>query len=347
MKKVLSVILAVIMFALTFSFSADAAAKKALPLSAGIEALRSKFDFAVAGEEEGYAIDYCYYSPVGKSDNTKYPVVIFLHGIGHGAYPGSQIESVMAYWASAELQSRWTDTGGAYIVLPRCPEDSFEYWNSSLVNPLRKMIDDFIRENKANVDTSRIFIGGSSAGGEMTWNMITTYPEYFAGAYPMSATGIMSSADVKAAKNVAIWVFASKLDPIVNYPTVTLPLWDKICKYNANPKNCRLSSFGMVCNPDGKVAGENHRLFQTITYDFFTIDNKPYPNVETEDGNGNTVNFKFPNGMISWMRSIHSDFTGKRTSEGEKTNIFEYFLIFFRNFFMKIGNIIQKMLGFV
>lgn len=83
----------------------------------------------------------------------------------------------MAYWASRELQSRWTDTGGAFIILPRCPEDKVEYRNKSFINPLRRMIDDFIKEHKKNVDTTRIFIGGSSAGGEMTWDLITTYPE--------------------------------------------------------------------------------------------------------------------------------------------------------------------------
>ena len=91
--------------------------KTALPTSAGIGALRSEFSEAVADEAGGYALDYCYYSPVGQNDTSKYPVVIFLHGIGHGDYPGSQLEdSYMPYWASKELQSRFT-SGGAFIVL--------------------------------------------------------------------------------------------------------------------------------------------------------------------------------------------------------------------------------------
>lgn len=348
MKKILSLFLAMLMFVMSFSFASYAAPRKALPLSAGIEKLRNSFDFGVGGKEDGYSIDYSYYSPEGSNDKTKYPVVIFLHGIGHGAYVGSQLDdSLMAYWASSELQSRWSDTGGAYILLPRCPEDKFEYWNSSLVNPLRRMIDDFISEHRQNVDTTRIFIGGSSAGGEMAWNMVTEYPEYFAGAFPMSATGIITSSDIKKAKDVAIWLFASKLDPLVNYLTVVTPLWNNICKYNANPRNCRLSSFGAVCNPDGKVAGENHRLFQVITYDFFTVDNKPYPNVETENGLGYTVNFKYPNGMIYWMNGIHSTFAGKSATEKPKTTVVDRILIAIRNVFMKIGNIIQKILGFV
>lgn len=336
------------MLASTLVFSSSAATKKALPLSVGLETLRSKFESGVGGEENGYAIDYCYYSPVGKLDNNKYPVVIYLHGIGHGKKPGSQLDdSTMVTWASQELQSRWKDAGGAFILLPRCPENKFEYWSSALVDPLRRMIDDFIAEHREHVDPTRIFIGGSSAGGEMTWNMITEYPQYFAGAFPMAATGTRTEIDAEIVQDVAVWMFASKLDPLVNYLINVEPCWKKVCKYSSAPENCRLSSFGMVCNPDGSIAGENHRLFQTIMYDFFTIDNKAYPNVETVDGNGKTVNMNFPNGMISWMSGIHSEFDGAGSTGGGPTNIFSRIIIIIRNIFFKIANIFQRILGFV
>lgn len=348
MKKFFAVVFAAVLMIMSFTLSSSASSEKALPLSAGVEALRAQFEPAVAEEEDGCAIDYYFYSPVKNGDNKKYPVVIFLHGIGHGAYVGSQRDdSEMAYWASQELQSRWTDAGGAFIILPRCPENNVEYWNASFINPLRRMIDCFIKEHKDNVDTTRIFIGGSSAGGEMAWDMITTYPEYFAGAFPLSATGIYNADDITAAKDVAIWIFASKLDPLVNYPLDVKPLWNRVCKYNANPQNCRLSSFTMVCNPDGEIAWENHRLFQTISYDFFTIDNKPYPNVETEDGLGNKVNFESPEGMISWMSGLHSDFNGEAPSSIKKVSFFDSLMIPFRNIIFKIGNLIQKLLGLV
>ena len=181
----------------------------------------------------------------------------------------------------------------------------------------------------------------------MTWNMIARYPEYFAGAFPMSATGTRSANDVKAARDVSIWLFDSWLDPIVSYTTAILPTWQLIRKYNSLPENCRLSTFDMVRNPDGSLAGENHRVFQTINYDFFTIDGKPYPDVMTVDGYDNEVTFTYPNGMISWMDAQHSEFEDADRIESGKTGFFAKVLNAIRNFFLKIGNLFQKLFGFV
>ncbi len=349
MKKVLSVIIAlcVLVMPLAFNTSAASKTKKALPLSAGLEALRGQFESGVADECDGYALDYCYYSPVGKNDNEKYPVVIYLHGIGHGSYVGSQLDdSTMATWASAELQAKWRDVGGAYILLPRCPEEKLQYWNKSFINPLRTLIDCFIEEHGDNIDTTRIFVGGSSAGGEMTWDLAIEYPEYFAGIYPMAATGTRSKDDIKKTKDVSVWVFASKLDPIINYATNTLPQWEKICEYNSNPANCRLSSFSKVVNPDGTKGDSNHRLFTTIMYDFFMEDGSVYKNVTTTNGKGETVTFEDAKGIIWWMQNTHSSFDGG-VSDDADVSIISYLFIPIRNAMLKIANLFQRLFGFV
>lgn len=348
-KKVISLIVAVCLVALCLSMTAAAAGtrKTALLTSAGIGALRSEFSEAVADEAGGYALDYCYYSPVGKNDTTKYPVVIYLHGIGHGDYPGSQLEdSFMPYWASSELQSRFT-SGGAFIVLPRSPENKLVYWNTSLLEALREVIDDLIRNYGNNIDTTKIFIGGCSAGGEMTWRMITAYPEYFAGAYPMAATGTVTAADVKKCADVAIWMMASTKDTTVSYPAITTPLWNNVCKYNNNPAACRLSSFGKVVNPDGTSASSNHHLVRVVTYDLHMLDGSKYPDVTTKDGIGNTHNLSGTNGMISWMNELSSSFDGGEASGTGNVNVNFFTNIgnAIRNFFLRIVNLFQRLFG--
>lgn len=350
MKKLLSLFLIFTLMLSCFATGAYAVEnpKTALPLSAGLEQLRAEFEFDVADESNGYALDYYYYSPVGANDTGKYPVVIYIHGIGHGSYVGSQLDdSHFVTWASQELQSKWQNAGGAYLILPRCPEDKLQYWNKSFVEPLRELIDGFIEKHAENVDTSRIFVGGSSAGGEMTWDLAIAYPEYFAGIYPLAATGTRSTEDIQKTKDVAIWVFASKKDPLVNYALNVEPQWEKICEYNTKPAKCRLSTFGEVLNPDGTKADSNHRLYTTIKYDFFTIDGKPYPNVTTVNANGYNVSFKDSKGMIYWMSNTTSEF--QTSSEGGTTTIktFEAWIIAIRNIFMKMANIIQRFLGFV
>lgn len=350
LRKLSVWVIAILLLLPMFSLFANAQdnTKTALPLSAGLSALRGQFESGIADECDGFTLDYCYYSPAGENDGEKYPVVIYLHGIGHGAKPGSQLaDSMMATWASAELQARWKDTGGAYILLPRCPEGILQYWDKTLIDPLLTLIDCFLRDHGDNVDTTRIFLGGSSAGGEMTWDMAITYPEYFAGIYPLAATGTRSAADIKAAKDVSIWVFASNLDPLVSYIANVQPQWDKICDYNANPANCRLSTFGTVLNPDGSRGDSAHRLYTTISYDLFTVDGGVYPNVTTENGLGETVRIENGEGIISWMCNTHSAFEGIESEKETSVNILDRLFLLIRNFFFKIANIFQKLFGFV
>ena len=324
-------------------------AKEKLPVSSGIEALRDEFELGKASEGNGYALDYAYYSPVGTNDNTKYPLVIFLHGIGHGSSEGSQLaDSDMPYWASSELQSRFDDSQGAFILLPRAPEDEIVYWSNSLIEPLYNVIRDFIKEHGDNIDTTRIYISGSSQGGAMVWKMCKAYPGLFAAAFPLAATQFdLDADDVKQCSSTAFWIIASKKDLFVNYSLCTMRVWNNLCKYNDHPENCRLSSFGEVTNPDGEASSDNHHLAKVITYDLFTLQNESYPNMEVVDGLGNEIELQYPDGLISWMSAIHSDydgseFNGSGTYEG---NFFSPVLDRGLYVLLKVVNIIQNILG--
>lgn len=347
-KSVVSILLVIVLFVGCVPLSGVAAVRKtALPTSAGIIALRNEFDSDVAPKTDGYALDYCYYSPVGDNDDTKYPLVIFLHGIGHADYAGAQLaDSDMPYWASSELQSRFAE-GGAFILLPRAPEHKLVYWSESLIESLRAVIDDMINKHGKNIDTTKIFIGGSSAGAEMTWNMIVAFPEYFAGAFPIAATGTVSEADVKKCSEVAIWMIASTKDPVISYPVVTTPLWNNVKKYNAHPELCRLSSFSNVTEPGGSSASDNHHMAKVVTYDLHMLDGSTYPNVTTVDGKGNTVSLISPNGMITWMNSVASVYGGEAGDGSGNVNVtfVHDVLNMIRNFFLKIVNIFQRLFG--
>lgn len=345
MKKIISFLMAALLAAFSLSVNSFAESKEPLPVSAGLKALREQFEPAVAPRESGIALDYEYYSPVGTNDDTKYPVVIFLHGIGHGEYKGSQVDdSGMPYWTSKELQSRFSD-GGAFIVLPRAPENLNTFWGESFIEPLRALIDDFIEQHKDNVDTTRISISGSSQGGAMVWMMLNAYPEYFATAFPLASTRTPSSLLIRKSSSTAIWLLASKYDPIINYNLSTLSIWNKICKYNDNPGNCRLSTFGTVYNPDGSKSSDNHHLANVITYDLHTLDDDAYPEMVTEDGLGNIINTESPNGLIQWISSVHSDFTGERESDEKFFNPLEIIIQILRNLILEIVHIVQMILG--
>lgn len=347
-QKLFSVLLCVCLLVSCLCIGVSASGRKpALPTSAGIQALRNEFEGDVAPKAGGHALDYCYYSPVGTNDDTKYPLVIFLHGIGHANRVGAQLnDSDMPYWASSELQSRFTQ-GGAFILLPRAPEHKLVYWGTSLIESLRAVIDDMIAKHGNNIDTSKIFIGGSSAGGEMTWNMIIAFPEYFAGAFPIAATGTVTAGNTKTCADVAIWMIASERDPVISYIATTQPLWNNVCKNNLRPELCRLTSLTKVVEPSGSSASDNHHMAKVVTYDMHMLDGSVYPNASTEDGKGNTVSLVSPNGMISWMNSVSSAFGGDEGngSGNINVNVITNMLDMIRSFFLKIVNIFQRIFG--
>ena len=348
MKKLISLILAVLLLSGSLGLVASAAGRKnALPFSAGIEALRDEFFIDTAPEADGYALDYACYSPAAAGDTQKYPLVIFLHGIGHGDYVGSQLDdSDFPYWASAELQSRFTE-GGAFILLPRAPEQKLVYWSKTLIPALRSVIDDVIEKYGDNIDTSKIFIGGSSAGGEMTWDMIVAFPEYFAGAFPIAATGTVSAADTKKCADVAIWMISSTKDPVISYIATTKPLWNNVCENNNNPERCRLTSFGTVVEPDGSKASGNHHMAKTVTFDMHMLDGSAYTDVTHVNGLGQELSLVSPEGMISWMNSIDSAYGGG-SGDGSgniNVNFFTNIGDAIRNFFLKIVNLFQRLFG--
>ncbi|MBQ9945384.1 MAG: hypothetical protein IJO68_02535 [Clostridia bacterium] len=347
LKKTSALVTALILLTGLFSVLAFASSKDALPVSSGIEALRNEFFIDTAPSADGYALDYALYSPAGANDNEKYPLVIFLHGIGHGDYVGSQLDdSDFPYWASSELQSRFTE-GGAFILLPRAPEQKLVYWSKSLVPALRSVIDDVIAKHGDNIDTSKIFIGGSSAGGEMTWDMIIAFPEYFAGAFPIAATGTVSAADTKKCADVAIWMIASTMDPVISYPATTTPLWNNVCKNNNDPSLCRLSSFSSVKEPAGNGASDNHHMAKVVTFDMHMLDGSVYKDVTHKDGNGNSLTLESPNGMIYWMNSVSSEYEGDAGNGSGNLNVngLTNFFDAIRNFFLKIVNLFQRLFG--
>ena len=352
--KILISILLALLIILPYTASGLAAddgyrAKQALSVTEGIEALRGQFESGYGPEAGGVSLDYKFYSPVGENDTTKYPIVMFLHGIGHGDYEGSQLDdSDMPYWSSAEFQARFSDAGGAFILLPRAPEEKKQYWGESFVEPLKALLDDFIATHAENVDTTRIAVTGSSAGGGMCWTMLEAFPGFFSCAFPMASTVTPDTDVIKAAKSTAIWVLASQKDPVVNYRLSTLKVWNKILKYNNHPENCRLSTFQNVYLPDGVTrASDNHHLASVITYDLHTHDEGLYPELETIDGSGNVVDLTSPNGLITWISSIHSDYDGTATKGTGNIDItkFSSFMNAWQNWIYYIVHIFQRMLG--
>ena len=311
MKKLSKILAAVLAAIMLLSVSVSAA-----NLSDSKDSLVEKF---VAGEGPtvgNYSVDYRYFSPVKENDTTKYPLVIWLHGMGEGGEEGAQIQkNNIAYWASEEMQARFDPAGGAFILAARSREEKGLFWDNSLVAPLKAAIDEFILENSANIDLTRIYVGGFSMGGKMTYKMAVAYPEMFAAAFPICPAWALPDEAVEKIVDMPIWVTSSTKDPLVNYYMNVTPTWEKICRISNVAEECRFSTLTTVCYEDGTKTPSSHHAWFSVNHDMFSADNGAYPNMTTVNGKGEAVELKYPDGMISWLTSHTSDYNGQ-ASEG-------------------------------
>ena len=307
LRKITAIILTAILMLSLVCVSASAAKVTVIP---------EQFTGGVGPETEGYSIDYRYFSPVKENDSTKYPLVIWLHGMGDGEFEGKQVTtSPIGNWTSDEYQSRFKDSGGAFIFAPRSLEEKSLYWPDSLVYPLRAAIDDFIEKNKDNIDIKRIYIGGYSMGGKMTLKMAVAYPDMFAALFPICPAWIPGEDATSYLKDIPVWLTSSASDPLVNYYTYLIPTWENIIAQSNVAKDCRLSTLAMSLNEKGLPTFNGHNAWVSVTNDMFSAKNKPYPVTKTQNGFGEKVELTYPNGMISWLSGFTSNYDGSKATD--------------------------------
>lgn len=342
MKKVLSVLVALCIASLCLLPAG------AVTMDDGIDALREQFAYGEGPEVNGWFIDYRYFSPVKEDDTAKYPLVVWLHGMGNGHREGQQIEADnIGYWTSEEFQARFTN-GGAFIIAARSDESKGGCWNERTIAALKAAIDSFIAENEANIDLTRIYVGGYSMGGKMTLKMAVAYPEMFAAAFPICPAWAPSYDALSYAKDVPMWITSGKTDPLVNYYFGVSKTWEKLCELSCVPQDCRFSSLKKVCFEDGKRTMSAHHAWYAVNHDMFSSENTDYPYMQTVNGLGEEVSLAYPDGMISWLCSHTSSYNGEASvGKGNLENVTEVdsmtgvtgLLDFFRTLFTAIKSL--------
>lgn len=134
----------------------------------------------------------------------RYPLVIWLHGAGQSGNDNeAQSAGSPKPWFTPENQAKHP----CFALMPQCPDQTIG-WKAGVADNLMALIADLV-ENLP-IDTSRIYITGSSMGGSGTWTIIAKWPQVFAAAVPLCG-----GADLKTAetiKSVPIWVFHGDKD---------------------------------------------------------------------------------------------------------------------------------------
>jgi pimeloyl-ACP methyl ester carboxylesterase len=204
------------------------------------------------------ALEYTYYQPPAKK-GVKYPVFVWFHGLHGGTSTWtSHFEfNPIANWASERFQSKFA-SGGAYIMVPRAYEDLRDghgvSWNPWHVDLFMSTLDDFLKTHP-DADRERVYIGGYSMGGYMTWLVAKNHPERFAAAIPCCSQGqVIKGKQLERVAKLPFWAIHCEGD-FFPLESVVAPMEALISK---NPLSRLLILPSGYLFPDGTPTIHNH-----------------------------------------------------------------------------------------
>ena len=274
----------------------------------------------LTGKDEEVTLQRAAYEPEALRGIGGAPLMIWLHGQGEG---GTDIDiellgNEVTALAREEIQSHFS-TGniqGAFVLAVQCPT----YWmdegdgtngNGSGVSrytyALMDAIEDYVSGN-TDIDRTRIYLGGCSNGGYMSWNMLVNFPDYWAAAYPqceaysyhewernedgsykqvddpsntMTGKAFVETDEVwftdEKARSLAaipIWMALSIDDPTVNPTKYGLPDYQALLKNGAD--NAWISVFETVQGTDDPATTyEGHWIWVNLFNDRITAAQHP------------------------------------------------------------------------
>jgi predicted peptidase len=176
-------------------------------------------------EKEGQSLNYRMLYPSDFDESRKYPLVVFLHGMGErGADNNLQLVH------GSKLFSDSIEQYPAIVIFPQCPETDF-WADLSMVSqggscsaptnvdpPLHTalaLVMDLMDELIAQkfVDDDRVYVSGLSMGGFGVWELLWRMPEKIAAAIPICGGGAKGKAS--AMINIPIWAIHGVKDEVV------------------------------------------------------------------------------------------------------------------------------------
>ncbi|WP_212002274.1 prolyl oligopeptidase family serine peptidase [Chitinophaga sp. HK235] len=143
--------------------------------------------------------NYLLYIPDGYNSQTeKWPLVIFLHGVGE---IGTNIDVLRNVGLPKVVKGK-----PFVMVAPQCRAN---WWNTDALESLYKTV-----VSRYHIDPNRVYLTGLSMGGMQTWDWAVAHPERFAAIVPIAGRGNVSL--VGKIKDLPIWAFHSADDPTVS-----------------------------------------------------------------------------------------------------------------------------------
>ncbi|MBU2700118.1 putative peptidase [Sporomusaceae bacterium BoRhaA] len=184
----------------------------------------------------------------------QWPMILFLHG---SSLRGQNLDLVKKYGPTWVAEQR---KDFPFVVLaPQCPEG--EDWMNK-PDILVALLDDVLK--KYRIDQDRVYLTGTSRGGNGTWYLACQHPEYFAAIAPLASNPTIPNSWNKQMITMPIWAFHGEKDPI-------LPLKNDEAMISALRMQGGTPRFTILPDQGHEIAGvyKNHEL-----YDWFLTNNR-------------------------------------------------------------------------
>ena len=158
-------------------------------------------------------INFRYYQPKGPGMDGKHPLIVYFHGGGEGG--DSNVSQLLAdrtalSFATEERQKKFDNP---YVLVPQCPTFWMrEFRLGDLVVRGRDYAKDIVALIRGfiathdDIDTSRVYVGGSSMGGWQTWATAAEAPSLFAAMFPLCTAQDVPDNILQAVKDIPNWI---------------------------------------------------------------------------------------------------------------------------------------------
>lgn len=188
----------------------------------------SAFEKKIFKTKTGYELPYRVLYPKNYNKNTKYPIVLFLHGAGER---GNNNETQLTHGAKLFLDSVNREKYPAVVIFPQCPAEG--YWANVKIDRSKMPLDlefDYDRPitpdlqatielvqrtvKTESIDKNRVYIAGLSMGGMGTFEAVYRFPDLFAAAVPICGGADVDAYDKRVSK-IPFRVFHGNKDDVV------------------------------------------------------------------------------------------------------------------------------------
>jgi len=212
---------------------------------------KAGWNFRTFKSSKSTSLPYQIYIPNNMDTSKKYPVVLFMHGLGSVGTNGEHITQTVAQFVKNIPNSKYKDE--VIIIAPQHPKGqkwvnvdytkgTYNFASTPMSTYLAAAKELFDREfANLPIDTDRVYGYGNSMGAFATIYLAMTYPDLYAAIVPVA--GGCDPSKAALIKDIPIWLFHGDADKTVPI-TASQGLYDNLISLGS--KNAKLTVYKNV-----------------------------------------------------------------------------------------------------